>query len=264
MTTKGLSHKQVICPMSNSNMVKFMKNSSIHVSNINRNLKNTKSEVFVDFIWADPVGIAIITNKISQASDLTTIENYVKNSESIDSSQVDMLCLPQSKSYLKIIGIPYFPNGNLQECLNSSDVENIIKQNHIFNNIILASKPKVIKVLPKLDITIIWINIWDAQSGVKAKDLINRCFNVRSFISMIRDANTNPEVPQCKNCWRWGHSTFSCRIQGSKCVKCNGPHKLENHHEFAWCCKANKKTNPPWLKTKKREPCPHLFKCLNC
>ena len=129
--------------MSNSNMVKFMKNSSIHVSNINRNLKNTKSEVFVDFIWADPVGIAIITNKISQASDLTTIENYVKNSESIDSSQVDMLYLPQSKSYLKIIGIPYFPNGNLQECLNSSDVENIIKQNHIFNNVILASKPRV-------------------------------------------------------------------------------------------------------------------------
>jgi len=51
MTTKGLSHKQVIIPMSNNNnTVKFMKNSSTHITNINRNLKNTKSEVAVDFI----------------------------------------------------------------------------------------------------------------------------------------------------------------------------------------------------------------------
>jgi len=87
MTTKGPSRKQVIIPMSNNNTVKFMKNSSIHVANINRNLKNTKSEVAVDFIRADPIGITIVTNKVSQASNLTTIESYVKNSESIDSSQ---------------------------------------------------------------------------------------------------------------------------------------------------------------------------------
>ena len=102
------------------------------------------------------------------------------------------------------------------------------------------------------------------QSGAKAKDLINRCFNVGSFIATIRGANTNPGVPQCKNCWRWGHSTFSCKIQGLKCIKCNGPHKSENHRKFGWCCKANEKMNPPWLETKKGEPCPHSFKCSNC
>ena len=90
MTTKKLLHKQIIIPMSNNNMVKFMKNSSFHVANINRNLKNTKSEVAVDFIRSDLVGIMIVTNKVSQVSNLTTIESYVKNLESIDSSQVDM------------------------------------------------------------------------------------------------------------------------------------------------------------------------------
>ena len=89
MTTKGPLHKQVIIPMSNDNIVKFIKNSSMHIANINRNLRSIKSEVSVDFIRAELVGIMIITNKVSQASDLTTIENYVKNSESIDSSQVD-------------------------------------------------------------------------------------------------------------------------------------------------------------------------------
>ena len=38
----------------------------------------------------------------------------------------------------------------------------------------------------------------------------------------------------------------------------------EYHREFAWCCKANTKSNPPRLETKKDDPCPHTFKCLNC
>ena len=105
--------------MNSNNKNKFMKNSAIHVANLNRNLKNTKSKVLVDFIHSNLVGITIVTNKISQVSDLTTIKNYLKNSESIDLFS-----------------------------LNS-------KQNHIFNNITLASKPRVIKVLPKSDIAIV-------------------------------------------------------------------------------------------------------------
>jgi len=81
---------------------------------------------------------------------------------------------------------------------------------------------------------------------------------------MIRMANANPGIPQCKNCWKWGHSTFSCRIQGSKCIKYNRPHKSENHCKFGWCCKANDKINPPCLETKKGELCLHTFKYTNC
>jgi len=74
----------------------------------------------------------------------------------------------------------------------------------------------------------------------------------------------NPGVPQCKNCWKWGHMAGICHIQGAKCVKCNGPHLSEHHHHFAWCCKANDKTNLPRLEIKKGKPCSHSFKCLNC
>ena len=74
----------------------------------------------------------------------------------------------------------------------------------------------------------------------------------------------NPGVPQCKNCWKWGHTASMYRIQGSKCVKCNGPHQFIHHHQFAWCCKANNKTNPHRLETKKGKPCPYSFKCSNC
>ena len=140
----------------------------------------------------------------------------------------------------------------------------ILKQNQIFDNISLASKPRVIKVSSKSDMSIVWIDIWDIQSGSNTKTLINRYFNVRRYIVTIREANMNPGVPQYKNCWKWGHTTFSCRIQETKCIKCNGPHKSKNYCEFRWCCKANDKINHPRLETKKGELCLYSFKCLNC
>ena len=47
MTTKGLSHKQVIVLMNNK---KFIKDSSIHVTNINCAFKNIWSNIIADFI----------------------------------------------------------------------------------------------------------------------------------------------------------------------------------------------------------------------
>jgi len=192
------------------------------------------------------------------------IDQYIKSSNDINFLQVEEPYLPKSKSYLKIISISFYPHENSQERLTSNDIETILKQNHIFDNISLASKPRVIKVSPKSDMLIVWIDIWDVQSGSNAKMLINRCFNVGSYIATIRGANMNPGVPQCKKCWKWGHTTFSCRIQESKCVKCNGPHKSEHHQEFGWYCKTNNKINSPRLETKKGELCPHSFKCSNC
>ena len=201
MTTKGLSRKQVIILMSSDNISKFMKNSSLHVASINWSLRNTKSEVLVDFIWSDVSSVTVITNKVTVQSDLYIIENYIKKIDDIDSINIDTSHLPQSKFYLKIIGIPYFLHNNSNEHLTPNDIENIIKQNQIFDNIVLTSKLCIIKVSPKSDMSIIWIDIWNIQSGSKAKGLINKCFNVRRFIVTIWGANMNPGVPQYKNCW---------------------------------------------------------------
>ena len=233
------------------------------MANINRLLCNAKSDVLVDYIRSDNTGITVITNKVTQQSNMSIIDQFVKYSNDINSLQVEKPRLPKSKSYLKIIGILYYPHANSQEKLTSNDIETILKQNHIFDNISLASKLRVIKVSPKSNIAIVWLDIWDVQSGSNAKMLINRCFNVGSYITTIRGANINPGIPQCKNCWKWEHSTFLCRIQDAKCVKCNGPYKSKHHREFGWCCKANAKINPPRLKTKKGEPCPHSFKYSN-
>ena len=185
ITTKGPSRKQVIIPMSGENVISFMKSSSLHVANINRLLHNTKSDVLVDYIHSDNTSITVITNKVAQHSDMSIINQYVKNSNDINSLQVEESRLPKSKFYLKIIGILFFPHANSQEKLTSNDIEMILKQNHIFDNISLALKPRVIKVSPKSDMSIVWLDIWDVQSSNNAKMLINRCFNVGNYIATI-------------------------------------------------------------------------------
>ena len=159
MTTKGPSRKQVIILMSSENVISFMKSSSLHVANINRLLCNAKSDVLVDYICSDNTGIMVITSKVTQQSDMSIFDQYVKNSNDINSLPVEEPRLPKSKSYLKISGIPFFPHANSQEKLTSNDIETILKHNHIFNNISLTSKPIVIKVLLKSDMTIVWLDI---------------------------------------------------------------------------------------------------------
>ena len=132
-----------------------MKNSALHVANINRQLRNAKSEVLVDYIRSDFIDITVITSKVSQQSDLLIFNQYVKNSNDINALQVEEPRLPKLKSYLKIIGIPFYPHDNSQECLMSSDIKTILKQNQIFDNISLVSKPRVIKVSPKSNMSII-------------------------------------------------------------------------------------------------------------
>ena len=127
MTTKGPSRKQVIIPMNGENISSFMKSSSLHIANLNRLLHNAKSDVLTDYICSDPIGITIVTNKVSQQSGMAIINNYVKSLDNINSLQVDEPHHPKSKSYLKIIGIPFFPHANSQERLTLNDIEMILK-----------------------------------------------------------------------------------------------------------------------------------------
>jgi len=107
MTTKGPSRKQVIILMNNTNKKNFIEESSVHITNMNRTLKNIKMKVMVYFIQIDPNNIIIVTNKVASTLELQTIENYIKNTDYINTDRVKILRLLQFKSYFKIIDIPY-------------------------------------------------------------------------------------------------------------------------------------------------------------
>jgi len=138
ITTKGPLRKQIIISMAKSKTELIINSASSNITNINKCLKNTKSDIIADFIHLTNDGVIITTNKPANMSDLSIIKKYVKNINNINSDNIDCLHLPKSKLYLKIIGLPHnIENG----MLTPEVIEGILKYLHLFENIVLASKP---------------------------------------------------------------------------------------------------------------------------
>ena len=58
----------------------------------------------------------------------------------------------------------------------------------------LTSRPRIIKTSSKLDMAIVWIDIWDVQSSTKTKSLINKYFNIERYITIVWSTNMNLEI----------------------------------------------------------------------
>ena len=94
------------------------------------------------------------TNKATLVSDISIIEKYLKENSNINSDYINSSCLLKSKSYLKILDLSYIvEKTNL--LVTSKLIEEVIKEFYIFKDIILASRPQVIKASPKSDIAMI-------------------------------------------------------------------------------------------------------------
>jgi len=49
---------------------------------------------------------------------------------------------------MKIIGLPYKIN---QDIISPDFIESVLKETHLFKDVVLASKPRIIKASPKSD-----------------------------------------------------------------------------------------------------------------
>jgi len=200
ITTKGPSRKQAIVPITKKCADLIMNETSMYVGLINGLLRSTKSNTCSEFIKPCPGSISIVTNNVSAPSDLSIVKKHFKSINSINEDESLPPHLSQSKPYLKITGILFIqPNGNK---LTHEDIINSIQYSTLFEMVSLASKPRVIKALPKSDMAIVWIDIWDSQNSSKAKLLVNHSFNFSQYIATIRGTNMNPGILQCHNCWK--------------------------------------------------------------
>ena len=94
--TKGLSRKQIIIPMSMTNIERVIVQSNAYIVNINRLLKRVKSNISVDYICSNNKGIIIITNKVATSSNLNIMKKYVKELNNVDVNDIMSPRLSQS------------------------------------------------------------------------------------------------------------------------------------------------------------------------
>jgi len=149
---RGLFRKQVIIPMAKSNAELIINSANLHIANVNKCQQNTKSDVIIDFIHITNEGVIITMNKLANTSNLSTIEKYIKNISNINSDSIDSSCLAKSKSYLKIIRLSHKIENGL---ITSNFVKGVVKELHLFKDIMLASKPCIIKSSSKSDIAVV-------------------------------------------------------------------------------------------------------------
>ena len=151
MTTREPSRKEVIILMANHIAELIINSAHIHITNVNKCLKNSKSDIITDFIQSTNNGIIINTNNPTNNLNLSTIEKYLKSIQNINSNSIKSLHLPKSKSYMKIIGLPYKID---QDIISPDYIKSVLKETHLFNGVVLASKPYVIKASLKLDMAV--------------------------------------------------------------------------------------------------------------
>ena len=107
MITRGPSRKEVKIPIAKSNAELIVNLAHTYIFNINKCLKNSKSDIVVDFIWITNNRIIITTNKLANTLDLSTIKKFLKNINNINLNLIEGLYLSKFKSYMKIIGLLY-------------------------------------------------------------------------------------------------------------------------------------------------------------
>jgi len=84
ITTKKLLCKQIIVLINNENIIKFMISSEEYIANINHALKDTKSNISIDFIHFDYFSLIVTFNKVAFSFNLGVVENYIRNVNSMD------------------------------------------------------------------------------------------------------------------------------------------------------------------------------------
>ena len=159
MTTRGQSRREVIIPMAKTNTELIINSAHIHVFNINKCLKISKSDTIADFIRSNVNGIIITTNKPASDLDLSTIEKYLKNVQNINPDSIESPYLPKSKLYIKIIGLSYSSKLGV---ITPDIIADALRNSHLFKDATLASKPHIIKISPKSDKAVVWVDIWNS------------------------------------------------------------------------------------------------------
>jgi len=99
---------QVLIPLDTPTVEVIVANAATAVESCNRGLVETHSKLRVESVCKAWDGISMSTNFVTLAAELEVIKQWLKKVAGLAASTVVEPCLPQSKSFLKILGVLFF------------------------------------------------------------------------------------------------------------------------------------------------------------
>ncbi|KAJ3561517.1 hypothetical protein NP233_g10143 [Leucocoprinus birnbaumii] len=257
-TTTGPSCCKILIPLKDH--ILSTTSFSLLITEINQAL--AKQSLCVESIIQAYEGILLSANQVATDDNLIIITASIRKALNSPGAQAFLLW---SKSYIKILDVPRsISTGSTRVLITPTVICNAMLKSPMASSFDLASTPRVMRASPTSDTSIVWVDLHDSQSGANVKALVGKSLQIGAITCPIRAACANLGMPQCQCCWHWGHTTNTCHFFAPRCPICSGPHRSENHHNHAACCKAKPKAKPPVAATPPGEPCPHGAHCINC
>ncbi|KAF9439757.1 hypothetical protein P691DRAFT_637990, partial [Macrolepiota fuliginosa MF-IS2] len=126
---------------------------------------------------------------------------------------------PASRSFIKIVDVPFFKPGTT-EPIPSTEVDAQLQHSVIPSDYIVHWR--FVWNSPKAKFATMWIDLSNSQRGTRASQLIGHHLFLNEAEVLIKGVKAHTGMPQCQQCWHWGHNTEVCRHPVICCPICTG------------------------------------------
>src|SRR6267154_802031 len=219
--TTGPSCRQILVPLPKDIHISCATFPGILVQ-ANRALDKSSLEVeSVHFAYG---GVSLLTSRVPSPAEIALLAGAV--GIRLNLREPPTASLPRSRTFLKILDMPFYYRDNAGKSLpiTPDHICRALMDSHLAPHIQLANSPCIMRNARGSDTATVWFDIHDSQSGAARSNVASKSIQFGPSSCLIRGARANPGSPLCQRCWRWGHSTRSCRVQAPSCPRCAGPH----------------------------------------
>ena len=149
MMTQGPTRCQVLIPLDSTAAELIVTNATSAVQSCNKGLVEARSKLRVESVHKAWDGVSMSTNSVASAAELEMIKQWLKKTAGLGESTEVEPCLPQSKSFLKILDIPYWDSKSSLP-ITPAQVEAALSNSPLFEGVSLASMPRIMKASPSV------------------------------------------------------------------------------------------------------------------
>ena len=107
ITTQGPTRHQVLIPLSPATAEVVVANAALAVESCNKGLVSARSKLRVESVCKTWDGVSMSTNFVASVAELEVIKQWLKKTAGLSEVTEVEPRLPQSKSFLKVLDIPY-------------------------------------------------------------------------------------------------------------------------------------------------------------
>ena len=153
MTTQGPTRCQVLVLLILA-AAEMVANTASTVESCNKGLVSAYSKLRVESVCKAWNGVFMSTNSIASVAELEVIKQQLKKTASLGEVTEVEPCLPQFKSFLKVLGILYW-DSKTSLPVTPAQVAEALSSSPLCEGVTLVSMPRIMKASPSSDMSVI-------------------------------------------------------------------------------------------------------------